>query len=159
MSYYYQPPPPPEPPKRSPAGKVILIVFGVIFGLVILGELGGHQDTNYHGSVSSFGATDTPTTTVHKAQGGPVTVTGSGEQVVTAKLDEGAYLLNYRDSDSSIIVAPVNEDGSEGSSIVNEFKMGAGALDGSTTFHSNGVTTFRVRNTQGDWTLTFTPMN
>lgn len=162
MTNFYPPlPPKPEPKKPAAVWKVIGLTFlGILFAAMVLGAIGNHQTaTAYHGTVPSNSTYDGPATPpVHKAQGGPVTVSGSGEQVVTANLDEGGYTVQWRASGAAIIVEPVLTTGDEGLALINDGVHESGC-SGSTTYRSTGVTTFKVSNDPGAWTLTFTPMS
>ena len=50
---------------------------------------------------------------------GPVTITGTGEDVKTAELVATGYTVAYRASSWTLIVSPVNADGSGGPSLIN----------------------------------------
>src|SRR5438874_1240360 len=76
-------------------------------------------NNNYQGKVSSPGAS-APLSTVStpSVPAVPVTITGSGEQVETADLVATGYTVKYQASSWTLIVAPVQADGSDGSAVV-----------------------------------------
>jgi hypothetical protein len=114
-------------------------------------------NNDYHGTV--FGATTTTTPYVH-VNASPVTITGRGEQVKTAALVATGYTVSYRASSNCLIAAPVQEDGSEGVSIIAECAAGdTPAVSGTTTFRASGRTTVHVSNTEAAWSITFTPLS
>lgn len=112
-------------------------------------------DKNYHGSV---GGTEAPSSTA-SVPAYPVTVSGTGEQVKTADLVAHGYTVTYQASSNCLIVAPVQSDGGDGSSVVNQCAHGDGPVSGTTTYRGTGRTTLHVYNTQGPWSLTFTPLS
>jgi len=133
----------------------------VIGGVAITGMLSGclpTADTSYHGKV---GNTTEPVSTVAtpSVPAYPVTITGSGEQVQTADLVAHGYTVTYQASSWTLIVLPVQADGSDGMSVINAIgsSMDSG-ISGTTTFRARGRTTFHVENTRGPWSLTFTPL-
>jgi hypothetical protein len=83
----------------------------------------------------------------------PVDLTGSGESVQTANLEQGGYTVNYTNTWGYLIVKPVNRDGSTGISIIN-----ASETSGVTTYASTGPVTLQITNTRGPWTLHFVPL-
>ena len=115
------------------------------------------QDNNYHGSV---GGNEAPSSTVSTpaVPAYPVTISGTGESVKTADLVAHGYTVTYQASSNCLIVAPVQSDGSDGSSVVNQCAHGDGAVSGTTTYRGTGRTTFHISNTQGPWSLTFNPL-
>lgn len=88
----------------------------------------------------------------------PVIVTGSGESVKTVELVDSGYTVAYESGDNCLIVSPVQADGSDGISVVNECNFD-GALTGTTTFNADGPVTLHVWNTNASWSLTFTPLH
>ena len=113
-------------------------------------------DKNYHGSVGEStpsGIVSTPAVPAY-----PVTLSGTGEQVKTANLVAHGYTVSYQASSNCIIVTPVQADGSDGMSVVSQCASGDGPVSGTTTYKGTGRTTFHVYNTDGPWTLTFTPL-
>lgn len=114
-------------------------------------------DKNYHGTVGSSAPVSTVSTPAVPAY--PVTISGTGEDVKTAELVAHGYTVTYQASSWTIIVKPVNADGSDGSSIINASgRDTSGGVTGTTTYRATGRTTFHVENTKGPWTLTFTPL-
>jgi hypothetical protein len=89
----------------------------------------------------------------------PVTISGTGEQVKTADLVATGYTVAYQASSNCLIVAPVQSDGSDGSAAVNECARGNDPVSGTTTYRGTERTTFHISNTQGPWSLTFTPLS
>ena len=117
-------------------------------------------DSNYHGTVSGA-ATVSPVSSTRSVPAAPVTVTGNGEQVASAALVATGYTVSYQATSFCLIVQPVETDGSDGISIVNEcaFDNMNGPVSGTTTYRGTGRTTLHVSNTQGPWSLTFTPLS
>lgn len=117
-------------------------------------------DTNYHGTVSS---PPTPTSQIAPAaptvNAAPITITGTGESVKTVDLQAGGYTVNYRASSAYLIVCPVEASGNDGMAIVNASSQDDSGVSGTANFHATGRTTFHVSNTEGTWTLTFTPLS
>ena len=87
----------------------------------------------------------------------PVTIRGNGKTVKTVSLVASGYTIEYRASSYCLAVLTVEADGSDGVA-VNECAQGDGPVSGTTSYHATGPTTFRVSNTQGNWSLTFTPL-
>jgi hypothetical protein len=117
-------------------------------------------DTNYHGTVSGTEAPASVSTVSSPAVPAvPVTITGSGEQVKTADLVAGGYTVAYQASSYCIDAVPVHADGTEGGTVIG----GCGETDvpasGTAVYHATGRTTFHVKNTEGSWSLTFTPLS
>lgn len=119
------------------------------------------QATNGSGSASAGPAA----AAASKPAASPLTVTGAGEDVQTLTLPAGGYTLDYSAPDGSLIVAPVEADGSDGTSIVlglGDYKDGKwSALTGRTVAHFDQANpTIHISNTNGagSWTLTFTPL-
>lgn len=114
-------------------------------------------DRNYHGSVPSIGGTTTSVATHINAA--PITITGDGEMVKTVDLQEGGYTVNYTCATNYLIVSPVQSSGEDGPAIVNASgRSSAGGVSGTANFHATGRTTVHVHNTDGAWSLTFTPL-
>jgi len=115
-------------------------------------------DRNYHGTV---GGADAPVSTVSTpaVPAYPVTITGSDEQVKTADLVAHGYTITYQASSNCLAVQPVESDGSDGVAVVNVCAHGDAPASGTTTYKGTGRTTFHISNTQGPWTLTFTPLS
>jgi hypothetical protein len=129
---------------------------GLIVAAIVGAALTGCTpiDHDYHGAVAGNSASsEAPATHINAA---PVTVTGTGESVKTVELESGGYTVNYTAASNYLIVAPVQSSGEDGPAIVNA--NGSNGVTGTTTFHANGRTTFHVSNTQGEWSLTFTPL-
>lgn len=89
----------------------------------------------------------------------PVAVKGTGNVLkkIGATLN-GTYELEYDASYNFLIVEFLKADGSDGAGLmesVNEYAE-SGDVKGSTIVHLEGVTTVKVDNTQGAWTLKFT---
>jgi hypothetical protein len=111
-------------------------------------------DKNYHGSVASTGsATSSVATHINAA---PITISGTGETVKTVNLQEGGYTVDYTCATNYLIVSPVQSSGEDGAPIVNA--SGPSGASGTANFHATGRTTVHVHNTDGAWTLTFTPL-
>lgn len=118
-------------------------------------------DKDYHGTVTGTAAETPPISTVStpSVPAVPVTITGSGEQVETADLVATGYTVTYQASSNCLAVQPVQADGSDGVAVVNQCARGDGPVSGTTTYHATGRTTFHVQNTEGSWSLTFTPLS
>lgn len=115
-------------------------------------------DRNYHGTVGTQ-APSSSTVATPAVQAYPVTITGTGEDVKTAELVATGYTVAYRASSWTLIVSPVNADGSDGPSLINASgEDTSGGVSGTTTYRATGRTTFHIENTKGPWTLTFTPL-
>lgn len=127
------------------------------------------DDRNYHGTVGDTGAAQAPAGTAQApistvstpppVPAVPVTINGSGEQVQTVDLVATGYTVAYQASSMCLAVQPVQADGSDGVAVVNECANGDGPVSGTTTYRSTGRTTFHVSNTEGSWSLTFTPLS
>ncbi len=116
-------------------------------------------DNNYHGTVSGTGA---PLSTVATpaVPAYPVTISGSGEQVKTADLVAGSgYTVAYQASSHCIDAVPVHADGTEGGTVIGGCAEGSDSASGTAVYHATGRTTFHVQNTEGSWSLTFTPLS
>jgi hypothetical protein len=114
-------------------------------------------DRNYHGTVGgpSTSIAFTPAVPAY-----PVTITGSGEQVKTVDLVATGYTVTYRASTFTFIVQPVRADGSDGPAMVLAVGQDySGGVTGTTTYRATGRTTFHISDTQGPWSLTFTPLS
>jgi hypothetical protein len=135
-----------------------LVVVSIAAAVAALSACSPIADKNYHGSV---GGTEAPSSTVSTpaVPAYPVTINGTGEQVKTAELVAHGYTVTYQASSNCLIVAPVQSDGSDGSAVVNECGRGDDPASGTTTYRGTGRTTFHVSNTQGPWSLTFTPLS
>jgi len=108
---------------------------------------------------ATSGAALTPTVSTPSVPAYPVTISGSGEQVKTANLVATGYTVNYQASSFTLIVFPVRADGSDGLYVVNAIGQDySNGVTGTTTYRATGRTTFHVTNTQGPWSLTFTPL-
>lgn len=115
-------------------------------------------DKNYHGSVSG---NETPGNTISTpaVPAYPVTISGSGEQVKTADLVAHGYTVAYQASSWTMIVQPVQADGTDGTLVINAIGQDSSSgVSGTTTYRATGRTTFHISNTQGPWSLTFTPL-
>ncbi len=115
-------------------------------------------DKHYHGTV---GGSDAPSSTVSApaVPAYPVSINGTGESVETAELVAHGYTIKYQASSWTMIVAPVQADGTDGPPAINAIGQSTSQrVTGTTTFRASGRTTFHVYNTQGPWTLTFTPL-
>jgi hypothetical protein len=133
-----------------------LVVVSIAAATAALSACSPLPDNNYHGKVSGTAA-PTPISTV-SVPAYPVTISGSGEQVKTAELVATGYTVAYQASSNCLAVQPVQADGSDGVSVVNECAHGDGPVSGTTTYRGTGRTTFHVYNTDGSWSLTFTPL-
>lgn len=112
-------------------------------------------DRNYHGSV---GGTEATSSTV-SVPAYPVTINGTGEQVKTADLVAHGYTVTYQATSNCLIVSPVQSDGGDGVAVVNTCAHGDAPATGTTTYRGTGRTTFHISNTDGPWSLTFTPLS
>lgn len=137
-----------------------LVVASIAAGVAALSACSPVADKNYHGTVSGTAAETPPISTVStpSVPAYPVTISGSGEQVKTAELVATGYTVAYQASSNCLIVDPVQADGSDGVAVVNECAQGDGPVSGTTTYRGTGRTTFHVSNTEGSWSLTFTPL-
>ena len=135
-------------------------MVGIAAAVAVLSACAPQADTNYHGSVgATSGAALTPTVSTPSVPAYPVTISGSGEQVKTANLVATGYTVNYQASSFTLIVFPVRADGSDGLYVVNAIGQDySNGVTGTTTYRATGRTTFHVTNTQGPWSLTFTPL-
>lgn len=104
--------------------------------------------------------TNPPVTEAPPAQ--PVTVTGNGNNVVqVGAILNGAFTVAYSaPSYDFLIVDFLKEDGTDGMSWedmgINEYQEGG--VSGTVILHLENVTMVQASNTQGDWTLIFTPL-
>jgi len=99
---------------------------------------------------SSTASTAAPAPAVPRVS---VDLSGTGESVQTANLQEGGYTIQYTDTSGYLIVVPVKPDGSDGPSIIN-----ASENSGVTNFHADGPVTLHIKN--GDqWSLHFVPLS
>ncbi len=118
-------------------------------------------ENNYHGTVGSPAAS-APLSTISTppVPAVPVTISGNGEQVETAELVATGYTVRYQASSFTLIVAPVQADGSDGVAMINAFGQDTNSgVTGTTTYRATGRTTFHVSNTEGPWSLTFAPLS
>ena len=116
------------------------------------------SNNNYHGTVAGNAGVPLSTSSTPSVPAVPVTISGSGETVKTANLVAGGYTIAYQASSNCIIVTPVEADGSDGISAVSQCANGDAPVSGTTNFHATGRTTFHVYNTDGNWVLTFRPL-
>jgi hypothetical protein len=137
--------------------KPLVGVVSIAAAVAALSACAPIADRNYHGTVGAPTPISTVSTPAVPAY--PVTISGSGEQVKTADLVAHGYTVSYQASSNCLIVAPVESDGSDGGSVVNECTSGDGPVSGTTTYRGTGRTTFHVSNTEGRWSLTFTPLS
>lgn len=115
-------------------------------------------DNNYHGTVSNTGAPPAMSTVSTPAVPAvPVTISGSGEQVKTADLVAGGYTVAYQATSHCVDAVPVHADGTEGGTVIGGCGEGDG-VSGTAVYHATGRTTFHVQNTEGSWSLTFSPL-
>jgi hypothetical protein len=137
-----------------------LVVVSIAAAVAALSACLPTADKNYHGSVGGAGApvSTVSTPAVPAVPAYPVTVNGSGEQVKTADLVAAGCTVTYQASSNCLIVKPVQSDGSEGIAVVSACGRGDDPASGTTTYRGTGRTTFHVFNTQGPWSLTFTPL-
>lgn len=137
-----------------------LVVVSIAAAVAALSACSPLDDKNYHGTVSGTAA-PTPISTVSTPPvvAYTVTISGSGEQVKTAELVATGYTVAYRASSNCLIAEPVLADGSDGVAVVSECAHGDGPVSGTTTYRGTGRTTFHVYNTDGSWSLTFTPLS
>lgn len=135
-----------------------LVVVSIAAAVAALSACSPMPDNNYHGSV---GNTEAPISTVSTpaVPAYPVTISGSDEQVKTADLVAHGYTVTYQASSNCLIVQPVQADGSDGIAVVNKCASGDAPVSGTTTYRGTGRTTFHISNTEGSWSLTFTPLS
>jgi hypothetical protein len=114
-------------------------------------------DNNYHGTVSGTGAPPS-TVSTPAVPAYPVTISGSDEQVKTADLVAGGYIVAYQATSNCIDAVPVHADGTEGGTVLGGCAAGSDPASGTAVYHATGRTTFHVQNTRGPWSLTFTPL-
>ena len=134
-----------------------LVVVSIAAAVAALGACTPLPDNNYHGSVGGGAPSSTVSTPAVPAY--PVTISGTGEQVKTADLVAHGYTVTYQASSNCLIVSPVQSDGSDGVAVVNQCASGDAPVSGTTTYRGTGRTTFHVSNTEGAWSLTFTPLS
>jgi hypothetical protein len=90
----------------------------------------------------------------------PITITGTGEQVETVDLVATGYTVKYKASSFTLVVLPVQADGSDGMYVVDVIGQDTSrGVSGTTTYRATGRTTFHITNTDGPWSLTFTPLS
>jgi hypothetical protein len=136
-----------------------LVIVSVAAAVAALSACVPTSDKNYHGTVSGTGA-PISTVTTPAVPAVPVTISGTGEQVETADLVAAGYTVTYQASSWTLIVAPVNADGSDGLPMINAFGQNTSSgASGTTTYRATGRTTFHVSNTQGPWSLAFNPLS
>ena len=136
-----------------------LVVVSIAAAVAALSACSPTGDKNYHGTVSG---TEAPISTVStpSVPAVPVKITGSGEQVVTADLVATGYTVTYQASSWTMIVHPVQADGSDGPTVINAMGQDTSSgVTGTTTYRGTGRTTFHVSNTKGPWSLTFNPLS
>lgn len=139
--------------------KKTLTVVGIALAVAAVSACTPIADKNYHGAV---GGTEAPGSTVSTpaVPAYPVTISGTGEQVKTADLVAHGYTVSYQASSWTLIAAPVQADGSDGSALINAIGQDSSSgVSGTTTYRATGRTTFHVSNTLGPWSLTFTPLS
>lgn len=86
-----------------------LVVMSIAATVAALSACSPIADNNYHGTVSSTGAAETPpisTVSTPSVPAVPVTLTGSGEQVETADLVPAGYTVTYQASSFTLVVQP-----------------------------------------------------
>lgn len=115
-------------------------------------------DNNYHGTVTSGVAAPSITASTPAVPAVPVTLTGSGEQVQTADLVAHGYTVTYQASSHCLEVFPVQADGSDGTLVLGACGNGSDSVSGTAPYRATGRTTFHITNTDGPWSLTFTPL-
>lgn len=89
-------------------------------------------------------------------------VDGNGNSVVQIGAElNGAFLVDYNASYNALIINFLNSAGDSGASWedvgINEFAMD-GPLTGQVVMHLSGVTMVQASNTEGAWSLKFTPL-
>ena len=77
------------------------------------------------------------THTVAHIPSAPVSLSGSGESVQTANLEQGGYTVQYTNTTGFLIVEPVARDGSRGVAIINALNNTTGV----TSYPSDGPVT------------------
>ena len=138
------------------AASIAAVAIVWMLAMAAIGGCSPVADNNYHGTVGSPSTSIAFTPAVPAY---PVTISGSGEQVKTANLVATGYTVNYQASSFTLIVFPVRADGSDGLYVVNAIGQDySNGVTGTTTYRATGRTTFHVTNTQGPWSLTFTPL-
>ena len=139
------------------AASIAAVAIVWMLAMAAIGGCSPVADNNYHGTVGSPSTSIAFTPAVPAY---PVTVTGSGEQVKTVDLVATGYTVTYRASTFTFIVQPVRVDGSDGPAMVlavgQDYSAG---VTGTTTYRATGRTTLHVSDTQGPWSLTFTPLS
>jgi hypothetical protein len=127
----------------------------IVAGCVVLTAC-APVDNHYHGTVAGGGESTSAATHINAA---PITISGTGEAVKTVDLESGGYTVSYTASTFTLIVSPVKTSGDDGAPIVNAIGQDTSSgVSGTATFHAHGRTTVHVHNTQGTWSLTFTPL-
>ena len=94
------------------------------------------------------------TSTVAHIPSAPVSLSGSGESVQTANLEQGGYTVQYTNTTGFLIVEPVARDGSRGVAIINALNNTTGV----TSYPSDGPVTLHIYN-GGEWSLHFVPLS
>lgn len=83
----------------------------------------------------------------------PVDLSGSGESIWTASLEQGGYTIQYTNSTGYLIVEPVKREGSTGAAIITAMSEKSGV----TNYASDGPVTLHICS--GDqWSLHFVPL-
>lgn len=133
-----------------------LVMVSTAAAVIALSACVPTTDKSYHGQV---GGNETPSSSAPAVPAYPVTISGNGEQVKTADLVPHGYTVAYQASSWTMIVQPVQADGSDGPLVINAIGQDSSSgVSGTTTYRATGRTTFHISNTQGPWTLTFTPL-
>lgn len=128
----------------------------IVAGCALLTACVPIADKDYHGTVGGSGlSTTAPETHISAA---PITISGTGEQVKTVDLQSGGYTVSYTCASDYLIVSPVQSSGEDGAAIVNASGQSSSGVSGTANFHATGRTTVHVHNTDGAWSLTFTPL-
>jgi hypothetical protein len=151
----------PSRSNTSAAIRTSLVIVGVAAAVAGVSAcvLPSKTDNDYHGSVGTSPAASSIIATP-AVPAVPVTISGNGEAVETAELVATGYTVKYQASSWTIIVAPVQSTGDDGPSLINAIGQDTSTgASGTTTYRATGRTTFHVSNTQGPWTLTFTPLS
>jgi hypothetical protein len=137
--------------------KILTVVGGIAavitFAACGSGGVGGKDAPRNPDTVASA------TSEAPKVPATPVTLTGTGEQVKTVELVDSGYTVTYQANSFCLIVSPVEANGDEGISIVNDCGSSIGdKVSGTAVFNANGPVTLHIHNTDATWTLTFTPL-
>jgi hypothetical protein len=139
--------------------KIIWATLGVASFIGVLacsaGGVGGNDAPRNPDTVGSTPATEAPA----PALATPVTLTGTGEQVKTVELVDSGYTVTYQGEGFCLIASPVEANGSESISIINDCASEIGGkVSGTSVFNADGPVTLHIHNTDEAWTLTFTPL-